>query len=139
MVSVGSSTAWMGNASGIMAGRRVLIVSSDIKLREDAKTVCRGLGMMVDTVPTSQMAVRFCEMEQPQLIIVDERFKDEQFDELRADLLRMQPNFPFIEVAYESNTLTMAGWMGENMTRINRDKLAQQLPEALAIEMSKVL
>lgn len=133
------SEAWMGNVSGIMAGRRVLIVSSDIKLREDAKTVCRGLGMMVDTVPTSQMAVRFCEMEQPQLIIVDERFKDEHFDELRADLLRMQPNFPFIEVAYESNTLTMAGWMGENMTRINRDKLAQQLPEALAIEMSKVL
>ena len=133
------SDAWMGNASRNLAGHRVLIVSSDIKLREDAKTVCRSLGMMVDSVPTSLMAVRFCEMEAPELIIVDERFKDEQFDELRSDLLRMHPNFPFIEIAYESNALTMAGWMGENMTRINRDEMAHQLPEALAIEMSKVL
>ena len=133
------STARAGNAARILGGHRVLIVSSDIKLREDAKSVCRGLGMLVDSVPTSLMAVRFCEMEQPELIIVDERFKDEKFDELRADLLRMQPNFPFIEVAYESNALTMAGWMGEKMTRINRDEMSQELPEALVIEMSKVL
>ena len=133
------SNAWRNSASRKLAGRRVLIVSSDIKLREDAKTVCRGLGMMVDSVPTSLMAVRFCEMEAPELIIVDERFKDEKFDELRSDLLRMHPNFPFIEVAYEANALTMAGWMSENMTRINRDDMTQQLPEALAIEMAKVL
>jgi len=129
----------MHTAANVMAGHRVLIVSSDIKLRDDAKLVCRTLGLVVDSVPTSAMAVRFCEMEKPELIIIDERFNDGTFDELRTDLLRIQPNFPFIEVAYDSDTLSMSGWMGDNMTRVNRESLVAQLPQALAIEMSKVL
>jgi len=137
-MDVGSSS-WMHTAANVMAGHRVLIVSSDIKLRDDAKLVCRTLGLVVDSVPTSAMAVRFCEMEKPELIIIDERFNDGTFDELRTDLLRIQPNFPFIEVAYDSDTLSMSGWMGDNMTRVNRESLVAQLPQALAIEMSTVL
>lgn len=131
--------SWMSSQSRALAGHRALIVTSDIPLREDIKLICKGMGLIVDTVPSSMMAVRFCEMEKPQLIIVDERFKDEKFDELRKDLLRIEPNFPFVEIGYDNNTLSMASWMSENMTRVSRDDLSAQLPQALTLELAKII
>jgi AcrR family transcriptional regulator len=127
-----------GTASRGLAGHRVLIITSDVRLRDDTKAVCRSTGMILDSVPSSRMAVRFCELEIPDLIIVDEHFKDKIFDELRADLLRLQPNFPFIEITYDSNSLFMAGWMGENMACIDRNQLAAELAQTMMLEMTKV-
>lgn len=131
--------SWMSAPSHPLAGHRVLIVTSDIALRDDAKSICRAMGLSIDTVPTSMAAIRYCELEQPHLIIVDERFRDEQFEQLRTDLLKAEPNFPFVEIGHDSGTLSISSWMNNNMTRVTRSDLATQLPQALTLEFAKIL
>jgi hypothetical protein len=61
------------------------------------------------------------------------------FDELREDLLKSNSNFPFLEIAIESNTLEIAGWMTDSMARVSRDALRSQLPSILALELAKIM
>jgi len=131
--------SWGSTPSHAMAGNRVLVVTSDTSLGEDAKSICRAMGLMVDSVPTSLAATRYCEMEPPQLIVLDERLHDKQFDQLRADLLKAEPNFPFIEIGQDNGTLSISSWTGDSMTRVTRKEMASQLPQALTLEFAKIL
>lgn len=131
--------SWMSTPPQALAGHRVLIVTSDLALREDVKSTCRAMGLTADSVPTSTAAVRYCELERPHLIIVDQRCRDEQFDQLRVDLLKDEPNFPFVEVGHDSGTLAISSWMSDNMTCVTRSDLATQLPQALTLEFAKIL
>ena len=129
-----------GNSARVLAGHRALIISSDVKLREEVKRICQDMGLDVDNVPSSLLAAQRCEQEQPDVIVVDERFNDERFGQLRARLLSRQANFPLIEIAYSCDApLSLEGWGSGGMTRVSRVQLASQLPQALALEMSKVL
>jgi len=131
--------SWGSTPSHAMAGNRVLVLTSDTSLGEDAKSICRAMGLMVDSVPTSLAATRYCEMEPPQLIVLDERLHDKQFDQLRADLLKAEPNFPFIEIGQDNGTLSISSWTGDSMTRVTRKEMASQLPQALTLEFAKIL
>lgn len=131
--------SWGSTPSHAMAGNRVLVVTSDTSLGEDAKSICRAMGLLVDSVPTSLAATRYCEMEPPQLIVLDERLHDKQFDQLRADLLKAEPNFPFIEIGQDNGTLSISSWTGDSMTRVTRKEMASQLPQALTLEFAKIL
>jgi len=122
-----------------LAGHRILLVTTDERLRSDVKEVCRSMGLVIDTVPSSLQAVRFCELDTPQLILVDEPFNDHHIAELREDLHKTDPNFPFVEIASASNTLMIASWMDDSMTRISRDALRSQLPSVLVMELAKVI
>ena len=57
---------------------------------------------------------------------------------MSVELRKIEPNYPFIEIASESNVLEMAGWMSDSMTRISRDGLRNQLAPILAMELAKV-
>ena len=128
------------DAARVLAGHRALIISSDVKLREEAKRICTDMGLAVDNVPSSTLAQQRCEQSLPDLVIVDERFNDERFAQLRARLDARRPSFPMIEIAYEPDLpMSIAGWGGEGITRVGRGQLAAQLPQALALEMSKAL
>ena len=117
-----------------------MIVTSDVKLREEVKRLCGAMGLVVDNVPSSQLAVQRCESEAPDVIIVDERINDERFDQLRGDLTLKQANYPLVEIAYGgSPAQATVGWGGDNMTRVSRAELAAPLPRALALEISKLL
>lgn len=131
--------SWISTPSHALTGHRVLVITSEAPLAEDVKAICRALGLMFDSVPTSAAAIRYCELEQPHLIIVDERVRNDQFNQLRADLLKSEPNFPFVEIGYDSGTLSIASWVSGNMTRVTRSELATQLPQALTLEFSKIL
>ncbi len=129
-----------GDSARVLAGHRALIISSDFKLREEVKRICQDMGLDVENVPSSQLAAQSCEAEQPDIIVVDERFNDERFSQLRARLLARQVNFPMIEIAYSSDApLSLEGWGRGGMTRVSRVQLGSQLPQALALEMSKIL
>ncbi len=132
----GESSLQMVGQSPV-AGHRVLLVSADMDLRETVKDICETMGLVLNCTPSTQRAVRFCELEKPHVIVIDERLRDHQFDELREDLVRMDMNFPFIEIATASNTVEMASWMGDSMTRVSRDSLATQLPSLLVLELGK--
>ena len=126
-----------GDSSRVLAGHRALIISSDVKLREDAKRVCREMGMLVDNVPSSALAAQRCAMDPPDVLIVDERFNDERFHQLREQMNARHPDFPVVEIAY-SGAPPVASW-GSSNTRVARTDLLKQLPQALVLEMSKVL
>lgn len=127
-----------GDSSRVLAGHRALVISSDVKLREDAKRVCREMGMVADNVPSSALAAQRCAMDPPDVLIVDERFNDERFQQLREQMNTRQPGFPVVEIAYSGAT-RMAAWGSGATTRVTRADLMLQLPQALVLEMTKVL
>ncbi len=138
-VDVGAHSAVAGNTPAL-AGHRALIVTSDVRLREQIKRVCQGAGLSVDNVPSSQLAAQRCEQGMPDIIVVDERFNDERFEQLRLRLIQRQPNFPMVEITYSSDLpLSLEGWGTGGMTRVSRAHLAVELDQALALEMSKIL
>lgn len=138
-VELGMPSA-IGSSTRVLAGHRALIVTSDIRLREEAKAICQSMGLEVDNVPSSQLALQRCETEPPDIILVDERFNDEQFEVLRAQLAQRHANFPLIEIAYGRVAAhPIIGWGTDKMTSISRAELAAQLPQALAMEMSKIV
>ena len=127
-----------GDFSRVLAGHRALIISSDVKLREDAKRVCREMGMLVDNVPSSALAAQRCAMDPPDVLIVDERFNDERFHQLWEQMSARRPDFPVVEIAY-SGGASAASWGSGGATRVTRADLLAQLPQALVLELSKVL
>ena len=129
----------MHSESKPLAGHRLLVISNDDQLFYDIKLICRSLGLVIDFVPSTSQGVRFCELDMPHMVIIDQRVRDHIFDELRDDLRKTDPNFPFVEIATESNTLEVAGWMSDSMTRLSRDGLRSQLSSILVLELAKVM
>ncbi|HVZ46776.1 MAG TPA: hypothetical protein VHA82_23420 [Ramlibacter sp.] len=121
-----------------LAGHRLLLVCNDDFLKHELQEVCDGMGVVLDSTPTTRQAVRFCELDPPHIIVIDEKLHDAQFDELRADLLDHNVNFPFVEIAQGTNVVEVASWMGDRMSRISRDAIKSQLPSILAMELAKV-
>lgn len=121
------------------AGHRVLVITNDEHLRIEVMSIARSMGLVVDFAPTTTQGVRFCEVDAPHMVIIDQKLRDHIFDELRSDLRRTDPNFPFIEISQESNTLEVAGWMSDSMTRLGRDALRSQLPSIMVLELAKVI
>ena len=125
--------------SKMVAGQRILLITPDPVLRRDVTQLCAPLGLLLHSVLTPALAVRYCEFEKPRLIVIDERVLDTVFDDLRDDFVRAEPGFPVIGIADDSNTLSMSSWMDDSMVRIGRTDLASQLPRLLALELTKVL
>jgi hypothetical protein len=122
-----------------MAGHRLLLVSNDALVREEVQAICHNMGLVLDVAPTVQKAVRHCELDKPEGILVDERLHDKPFEQLLADLLRYDTHFPCIEIATGSNVVEIASWMGNNISRISQDSLRGQLPSILVMALAKVL
>ena len=122
-----------------LAGHRVLVISNDVRLQIEIKEIARGLGLVVETVTDSKSAVRVCERDAPHLVIIDEPMRDDEFNELSEDLRKVEPNFPFVEIATGTNVLEMAGWMSDSMTRLSRDTIRAQLASILVMELAKVM
>jgi len=135
----GGGDSAMHSESKPLAGHRILVISTDDSLIATIKMICREMSLVVDTVPSTRQAVRFCELDIPHMIIIDERLRDPQLDELRRDLHKIDPNLPFLEIADASNTLEMASWMSDSMTRVSRDSLRSQLPSIMVFELAKVI
>lgn len=122
-----------------MAGHRLLLVTTDDFLRANVNLICRGMGLTLDTVPTTIQAVRFCEMDKPHMILIDERLRDPYFDELHKDIHRYDPNLPFVEIADQPDLLEMASWVSGSMTRVSRDSVKLQLGTIIVFELAKVM
>lgn len=125
--------------SKMVSGQHILLLSSDELLGEAAARICSHMGLQMDMATSSVLAVRHCKMETPHLLIFDERDTDPTFDALRQDLQRLKPGFPMIGIADDANTLAMSNWMGDSIARIGRSNLRAQLPQVLALELTKSL
>ena len=136
-VDGGGDSAQYGDSKP-MAGHRVLLVSDDERLRFEVRDICERMRLVLDVAPTTLQAVRYCELDKPDIILVDEKLRDHLFDQLRADLLRYDVNFPSIEIASAKNVVELAGWDTDRMSRISRDALKDQLASLLVMELAKV-
>lgn len=134
----GDSSSFMLSESKPLAGHRLLLITADEGIRGDVKDACDMLGLVMDITPTAVQAIRFCEMDKPHMIVIDEKLHDHYFDELREDLVRSDINFPCVEISSASNTFEMSNWMGDSMSRISRDALRAQLSSILVMELAKV-
>ena len=125
--------------SKMVAGQHILLLTSDEAVGHTAARICNHMGLLMDLATSPELAVRHCEMEKPHLLIFDERDADPTFNALRQDLQRMEPGFPMIGIADDANTLAMSSWMGDSIARIGRSNLRAQLPQVLALELTKAL
>ena len=122
-----------------MAGCRLLVITDDARLQIEIRSICRGTGLVVDCVSNAAQGVRFCELQPPHLVIIDQSMRNYIFDQLYEDLRKIDPMFPFIEIASAANTLEMAGWTSDSITRMSRDVLDKHLAESIVMELSKVM
>jgi hypothetical protein len=132
------SDSLMSGHSKPFAGHRILLVTGDAQLRWELEAICKDMRLSLDTVPSAAQAVRYCEHDKPDAIVVDERRRDALFDQLRTDLMRYDVNFPTVEITSDGHGVAMSGWDGNNMSRVSRDALRAQLPSLLAVELAKV-
>lgn len=130
--------SWMPSESKSLAGHQLLLITADEALRDDVVDICGNMGLVVDCVDSSEEAGRVVKTDKPHMLIVDERLRDTRFDALWQELLRQNPNFPMIEIASDANTLAMASWMSDSMTRVSRGSLRAQLPQVLVLELAKI-
>lgn len=122
-----------------LAGHRLLVITQDEKLRLETLAVTRQLGLEVTFTPSTAKGMRFCEGDMPHLVIIDERLRDAVFDELQESLRKLEPNFPFIEIASKANTFEVADWTSASMTRVSHDCMRAQMPHILTMELAKMM
>ena len=138
-VEMQTSPESMYGESRAMAGSRLLVITDDARLQAEIRSICRGTGLVVDCVLDPEQGVRFCELQLPHLVIIDQSMRGYVFDQLYEDLRKTDPHFPFIEIASAANTLEMAGWTSDTMSRLSRDVLGRHLAESIVMELSKVM
>ncbi len=122
-----------------LAGAHILLVTDDARLQIEVRAICKKARLVLDCVGNANQAVRFCELEFPSMIIIDQNMRGHIFNELYKDLRNSDPNFPFLEIASTANTLEMAGWTSESMSRLSKDALQTHLVAFVAMELSKVM
>ena len=122
-----------------MAGARILLITDNARLQMEVRAICKSTRLVLDCVPNAVQAARFCEMEYPALVIIDQHMRDAVFSALYADLRHVDPNFPFIEVAAAANVLEMAGWTSDSMSRLSQGALQTHLAGVVAMELAKVM
>ena len=122
-----------------MAGMRLMVITDDARLQAEIRSICHGTGLVIDCVLNAEHGVRFCELQLPNLVIIDENMRSPVFDGLYEDLRQTDPDFPFIEIASTANTLEMAGWTSDSLSRLSRDVLASHLAETIMMDLAKVM
>ncbi len=116
----------------------ILLVTDDPRLRHEVSRVCLRLNLRLDITPTTRQATRFCELTTPHLIIIDENLHDAEFDQLHADLVRHNVHFPVIQVGPADEGFAVSAWEEGGASRIGRQRIAEQLPAALALELNNL-
>ena len=122
-----------------MAGKGLLVITDDARLQAEIRSICHGTGLVVDCVLNAQDGARFCELQLPNLVIIDQYMRNSVFDGLHEALRQTDPDFPFIEIASTANTLEMAGWTSDSPSRLSRDVLASHLAETIMMDLAKVM
>ncbi len=125
------------NGTKPMAGLRILLISNDSFVCGEVDSASRLLGVQVDSVPSMDKAQSYLRMGLPHLIVIDERLRDETFDQVRDEIKTIEPNFGFLEIADQFNTFEISSWMSDSMTRVSRDVLRAQLPSVLTLELAR--
>lgn len=122
-----------------IAGAHILLITDDARLQMEVRAICKRSRLVLDCVTNADLAARFCRLESPALIVIDQNMWDPVFNELHAELRKTDPVFPFIEIAAAANILEIAGWTSESMSRLSKDALKTHLVDFITMDLAKVM
>jgi hypothetical protein len=120
-----------------LAGHHVLLISANAEITWEISAIARQMRLLLDIVPDCRQAERFCELEMPHMIIIDEMCRDAVFEQLRKDILRYNINFPLLEIVAAPNVIELGTWHGGASSRLSRNEIRAQLQPLIAMELAK--
>jgi hypothetical protein len=132
---VGPNSTSFGD-SRPMVGNRLLLISNDTKLQRQVDDVCVLLGLKMASTADSARATRYCEMDLPDMIVVQDKARDDEFEELRRELLKRNPHFLFVEVTTQPNQLGIS-MDRDTLSTVSIADVRARLPSILSMERAR--
>lgn len=120
-----------------LAGSHVLVLVSRRDLRTQVREAIAHMGLVLDFVTSIDEAREFCADGLPHAIVYEAVLAGERLDDLREELRREVPEFPFIEIVEEGEVFEVARFGHSPVARVGRDGLQASLPSALVYELSR--
>jgi hypothetical protein len=122
-----------------LAGSHVLIISQQRELRSLIQAAVQHMGLIVDLVGSMAEASQFCLDGLPHGIVFESALRDQDFELLRAEVMREVPDFCFVEVLDEQHLTQLSTATADGLARISRLHLEDALASVLMFELSKGL
>lgn len=119
------------------AALRILVVCSDSHIREEVGWLCMNIRATPRFVPDDAEAIAVLGQSVPHLVIADRPNGPHQPDGLLETVRRLSPSTAFVELVSGDHPMEMGVWGAMATTRLNRERLAQQLPSVLALELGR--
>lgn len=120
-----------------LAGSHVLVIASRRALRTEIRDALRRMSLIVDFVNSVDEASDFCRDGLPHAVLIESIQVGERFAAFRADIARDMPGLAFIEILEEGEAFEVSGTDGATLARVGRHALADSLPYALLVELSR--
>ncbi|WP_395701684.1 hypothetical protein [Aquabacterium sp.] len=126
-----------GSDARLLAGRQVLVMAPDRDIRNQVRLAVQGLDLMVDYVTSVDAARDYCADGLPHAVVYASTLAGAPLDRLRRSLLDEAGAPPFIEIAAQGHGFEPVAPGETAIAKVGLDGLAQALPAALVIELSR--
>ncbi|TFY96211.1 hypothetical protein [Ramlibacter rhizophilus] len=134
----GADSSQLQSQSSQLAGLRVLLVSDDVRLQREVKSVCTELDLRLEVALTAAQGFEMSELSQPSMIILDESLRTDFFDDYLQRLMRERLHFHAVEVAATTHTgFEISSWDQTTASRIGRDTVKEQLKTVILLELGR--
>ena len=120
-----------------LAGCQLLVVSNDRDIRHQVRRAVQGLDLLVDYVTSVDAASEYCDEGLPQAVVYASTLAGTSMTRLRDRLRQLPGSPPFIEISPEHDGYEPPTARERPVRRVVIDGLAQALPAALVIEMTR--
>jgi hypothetical protein len=121
----------------LLAGRQVLVMAPNRDIRNQVRMAVQGLDLMVDYVTSVDAARDYCADGLPHAVVYASTLAGAPLDRLRRSLLGDAGAPPFIEIAAQGHGFEPVAPGDTAIAKVGIDGLAQALPAALIIELSR--
>jgi hypothetical protein len=121
----------------LLAGCQLLVVSNDRDIRHQVRRAVQGLDLLVDYVTSVDAAGDYCDDGLPQAVIYASTLSGTSMTRLRNRLGQSAGGPPFIEISPDHGGYEPPSAGERPVRRVAIDELAQGLPAALVIEMTR--
>ncbi|WP_284619688.1 hypothetical protein [Aquabacterium humicola] len=120
-----------------LAGCQLLVLAPERDIRNQVRLAVQGLDLLVDYVGSVDAAVDYCADGLPQAVVYASTLAGAPLERLRRRLNAESGAPPFIEITPEGHGFEPLRPGDEAVARVGLDGLAQALPAALVIELTR--
>jgi hypothetical protein len=137
VVMLEANTSTSSSDARLLAGRQVLVMAPNRDIRNQVRMAVQGLDLMVDYVTSVDAARDYCADGLPHAVVYASTLAGAPLDRLRRSLLSDAGAPPFIEIAAQGHGFEPVAPGDTAIAKVGLDGLAQALPAALIIELSR--